>query len=239
MISVIMPAYNKVQNIKSIIKDTVNALEKYGLGYEVIVVDDGSNDGTYDKLASIAKKYANVKVFGYKENKGKGYALKYGFQFAQGDLVLFLDADSDLPPSQIHLFLCYISRNSTDILIGSKRHLLSEVNYPFLRRFLSRGYSLLITLMFNLNVTDTQVGIKLFRKEVLDQVLPKLLVKKFAFDLELLVNARSLGYNITEMPVVLNYHNISSVNLRAIWQIFLDTLAIFYRMKILHYYDTR
>ena len=239
MISVIMPAYNKVQNISSAIEDTVNALEKYGLEYEVIVVDDGSNDGTYDKVASVAKEHVSVKVFGYKENKGKGYALKYGFQFAQGDLVLFLDADSDLPPSQISLFLDRMVESNIDIVIGSKRHPLSEVKYPLLRRFLSWGYSLLITLMFNLKTTDTQVGIKLFRKGVLDQVLPKLLVKKYAFDVELLVNARKLGYHITELPVVLNYQHISGVNLRAIWHIFLDTMAIFYRMKILHYYDRR
>lgn len=239
MISVIMPTYNEVQNISSAIEDTVNALEKYGLEYEVIVVDDGSNDGSNDKVASVAKEHANVRVFGYKENKGKGYALKYGFQFAQGDLVLFLDADSDLSPSQIPLFLDRMVENNVDIVIGSKRHPLSEVNYPLLRRFLSRGYSLLITLMFNLKITDTQVGIKLFRKDVLDQVLPKLLVKKFAFDVELLVNARRLGYHIMEMPVVLNYHHISGVNLRAIWHIFLDTMVIFYRMKILHYYDRR
>ncbi len=239
MISVIMPAYNKVQNISSAIEDTVNTLEKYGLEYEVIVVDDGSNDGTYDKVASVAKEHVSVKVFSYKENKGKGYALKYGFQFAQGDLVLFLDADSDLPPSQIPLFLDRMVENNIDIVIGSKRHPLSEVKYPLLRRFLSRGYSLLITLMFNLNTTDTQVGIKLFRKDVLDQVLPKLLVKKFAFDVELLANAKRLGYSIIEVPVVLDYNHVSRINLRDIWYIFLDTLAIFYRMKILHYYDRR
>ena len=239
MISVIMPAYNKVQNISSAIEDTVNTLGKYGAEYEVIVVDDGSNDGTYDKITSAAKEHISVKVCGYKENKGKGYALKHGFQFAQGNLVLFLDADSDLPPSQIPLFLDRMMRDNIDIVIGSKRHPLSEVKYPLLRRFLSRGYSLFITLMFNLNITDTQVGIKLFRKNILDQIFPKLLVRKFAFDVELLVNARKLGYHITEMPVVLNYHHTSRLNLRAIWHIFLDTMAIFYRMKILHYYDRR
>ena len=239
MISVIMPAYNKVQNISSAIEDTVNTLGKYGAEYEVIVVDDGSNDGTYDKITSAAKEHISVKVCGYKENKGKGYALKHGFQFAQGNLVLFLDADSDLPPSQIPLFLDRMMRNNIDIVIGSKRHPLSEVEYPLLRRFLSQSYSLFITLMFNLNITDTQVGIKLFRKNILDQIFPKLLVRKFAFDVELLVNARKLGYHITEMPVVLNYHHTSRLNLRAIWHIFLDTMAIFYRMKILHYYDRR
>lgn len=239
MISVIIPAYNVVQNISSTIEDTVTTLEKCDLEYEVIVVDDGSKDGTYEKALSIAKEHVNVKVFGYEENIGKGYALKHGFQFAHGDMVLFLDADLDLSPSQIPLFLDYIGRSGTDIIIGSKRHPLSEVKYPLLRRFLSRGYNLLVKLMFDINITDTQVGIKLFRREVLDQVFPKLLVKKYAFDVELLVNVRRLGYSIAEAPVGLKHHHSSGVNLKAIWHIFLDTMAIFYRLKILHYYDRR
>lgn len=237
MISVIMPAYNEAQNLSSIIEKTVTTLEKCDLEYEVIVVDDGSKDGTYEKASHIAEEQKNVKAFGYKENMGKGHALKHGFQFARGDLVLFLDADSDLPPSQIPKFLDYMRENEADVIIGSKRHPLSKVDFPLSRRILSIGYSLLTKLMFNLSVTDTQVGVKLFRREVLEQVFPKVLVKRYAFDIELLANTKRLGYTIAEAPVELNYHGNSRVDLKAIWHIFLDTLVVFYRMKILHYYD--
>lgn len=239
MISVIMPAYNEAQNLSRTIEETTNMLERCGLEHEVIVVDDGSEDGTYEKALSIAKEHKNVRVFGYKENMGKGHALKHGYQFARGDLVLFLDADSDLPPSQTPKFLDYMGKNGADVVIGSKRHPLSKVDFPLSRRILSKGYSLLIKLMFNLNVADTQVGIKLFHREVLEQVFPKVLVKRYAFDLELLVNAARLGYRIAEAPVELNFHNSSGIDFKGIRRIFLDTLAVFYRMRILHYYDKR
>ena len=166
MISVIIPAYNKVQNIRSCIEETMSTLEKCGLEYEVIAVDDGSKDGTYEKALSIAKEHVNVRAFGYEENMGKGHALKYGFQFARGDLIIFLDADLDLPPSQIPLFLERMRKSNADVVVGTKRHPLSKVDFPLSRRILSKGYSLLVKVLFNLNITDPLVGIKLFRKEV-------------------------------------------------------------------------
>ena len=237
MISVLVPAYNEAQNLSRTIEETVNILQRCGLEHEVIVVDDGSEDGTYEKALSIAKQHENVRTLGYKQNMGKGHALKHGFQFARGDLVLFLDADSDLPPSQIPKFLDYIGENGADVVVGSKRHPLSKVDFPLSRRILSKGYSLLIGLMFNLDIADTQVGIKLFRWEVLDRVFPKVLVKRYAFDLELLVNAARSGYRIAEAPIELNFYDSSGLDFKGIWRIFLDTLAVFYRMRILHYYD--
>lgn len=237
MLSVVVPAYNEAERIAETIKGVQIALREQGLEYEVIVVDDGSVDNTREQALSNAEARSNIKIFSYKSNMGKGYALKYGFQFAQGDLVLFLDADSDLPPSQIPRFLEYMANSNADVIIGSKRHPLSKINYPLTRRLFSKAYSLLVKVLFRLDVSDTQVGIKLLRREVLDQVFPKVLVKRYAFDLELLANARRLGYKIAEAPVELNYRFSSQISSKAIWGIFLDTLAVFYRMKILHYYD--
>jgi len=232
-----MPAHNKAQNISSAIEETVTTLEDRGLEYEVIVVDDGSNDGTYEKALSSAEEHETVRVFGYKEHMGKGHALRYGFQFARGDLVVFLDADSDLSPSHIPKFLDYMGEAKVEVVVGSKRHPLSKVDLPLSRRILSKGYGLLVRILFNLDIRDTQVGIKLFQREILERVFPKVLVKRYAFDVELLANATRLGYTIAEAPVELEHHFSSEVNLRAIWHIFLDTMAVFYRMKILHHYD--
>ncbi len=237
MISIIMPAYNEVKNISRTIDETITTLDDHGLEFEVIVVDDGSTDETYDKATSLINKYQTLRVVRYEKNMGKGYALKYGFKLARGDLILFLDADSDLPSSQVHTFFDSMVTNKADIVIGSRRHPMSEVHIPLTRRILSIGYSLLIKILFNLCVSDTQVGIKLFRREVLQQVFPKTLVKKYAFDVENLANAVKLGYRIVEVPVVLNYHYSSNIDLKAIWYMFVDTIAIFYRMRILHYYD--
>ena len=166
MISVIMPAYNEAQSLGRTIEETVNTFKECGLEYEVILVDDGSQDGTYEKALTLAQEHGNVKAFSYKPNMGKGHALKHGFQFAHGDLVLFLDADSDLPPPQIPRFLNYMKESNADVVIGSKRHPLSKVRFPLARRFWSKGYSLMVRILFNLKVTDTQVGMKLFQRKV-------------------------------------------------------------------------
>jgi len=237
MISIIIPAHNEAKNIVHSIDETATTLEDYGLEFEIIVIDDGSTDGTYEKASSLVNKYRTVRVVRCDKNMGKGYAIKYGFSFTQGGLILFLDADSDLPSSQINVFLDSMIRTKADIVIGSRRHALSRVNYPITRRILSIGYSLLVKILFNLSVSDTQVGIKLFRRQVLQQVFPKILVKRYAFDVETLANAIKLGYSITEVPVELNHNSSSNINPKAIWYIFVDTIAIFYRMKILHYYE--
>lgn len=237
MLSVLVPAYNEAGNIVKTIEELVVVLGEPRLEYEVVIIDDGSKDDTYEQASLMTQLHSSIKVYRYEQNQGKGYALKYGFQFTQGDLVLFIDADSDLPPSQIPRFLEYMTNNHADIVIGSKKHPLSNVKYPFTRRFFSTGYRLIVKIMFDLNVTETQIGIKLFQREVLEKVFPKILVKRYAFDLELLTNANRMGYKIAEAPVELNYQFSSRVSPKMIWDIFVDTLAIFYRMRILHYYD--
>ena len=124
-----------------------------------------------------------------------------------------------------------------DIVVGSKRHPLSDVYYPPLRRLLSSTYHRLTRLLFRVKVRDTQTGFKLIRRDVLASVLPRLLEKRYAFDLEFLVVARSLGYKrVFEAPVQIDYKFASHVNPSAAVRIGLDTLAIFYRHYILNTY---
>ena len=128
--------------------------------------------------------------------------------------------------------------DGADIVIGSKFHPNSIVNYPSLRRVISIGYYLIIRILFNLPCHDTQTGLKWFKREVLKKVFPRILVKQFAFDLEVLVNAHHLGYRIAEAPIaLLNKRKFGRIGLKAIYVTFCDTLAIFYRMYILKYYD--
>jgi hypothetical protein len=144
----------------------------------------------------------------------------------------------ELDPRNIKSFIELMESSDCDAVIGSKRHPRSRVSYPFARRVQSSIYQLLIRLLFNLNIRDTQTGLKLFRREALAEVVPILAVKGFAFDLELLVVARKLGYTkIVEAPIDLSYHFESTVNVRAVWRILWDTAAIFYRLRILRYYD--
>jgi len=238
-ISIIMPAYNEGPRIYDNISETVRTMEGMGQSYELIVVDDGSKDNTYQEVQRAAASFPNVQAVRYANNGGKGSALKYGFRYAQGDLVAFLDADLDLHPRQIKTFLEYMAKYKVDVVIGSKRHKLSQLDYPLQRRFLSTGYSLLIKVLFNLSVKDTQTGLKIFKREVLEEIIPRVLVKRYAFDLELLVNAQHRGYKIVEAPIILNFQRkFGRVGFGDIKPIAIDTAAIFYRLRILKYYDS-
>lgn len=113
-----------------------------------------------------------VKVFHYPMNIGKGFALSCGVDQSVGNLVTFIDADMELDPAYIGGFLALMQASGCDVVIGSKRHPQSNVQYPAFRRLQSAAYQLLVRLMFNLDVRDTQTGLKLFRREVLHEAVP-------------------------------------------------------------------
>ncbi|MDP2937910.1 MAG: glycosyltransferase [Candidatus Omnitrophota bacterium] len=237
-ISIVMPAYNEGSRIVSSIEETARAFDDFGYPWEIIVMDDGSSDDTYEKANALAQKYPQLIVKRNPVNMGKGRAIKKALHYITGDYTLFLDADMDLHPIQFQTLFDIMGFDKADIVIGSKLHPNSIVNYPLQRKIISFVYYLLVKILFNLPCHDTQTGLKLFKTEVLRNVLPRLLVKKFAFDLELLVNAHHLGYKIVEAPIILKPQRpYGRIGPSALISTGLDTLAIFYRMHILKYYD--
>lgn len=237
-LSVIVPAYQEGPRIHDNLVTLLGELDLLGINYEVIVVSDGNTDNTAAEAERVGS--PRLKVLAYAANMGKGYALGYGVGHASGRLVTFIDADMELDPSDIKHFIAAIEDNDADIVIGSKRHPQSKVAYPVFRRFESAVYQLLIRVLFNLKVRDTQTGHKLFKREVLSDIVPLLAVKRFAFDLELLVVAHHLGYRrVVEAPITLDYQFNSTIRPNAVFRILWDTAAIFYRLRILRYYDRR
>ena len=234
-----MPAYNEATRIASSIDEVAKTLQEFGCAWELLVMDDGSSDDTYEKAEALTHKYPEHLIVKKNPfNLGKGRALKKALRYLSGDYVVFLDADMDLHPLQIQALFDIMRLDNSDIVIGSKLHPNSRVDYPFERRVISLVYYWLVRLLFNLPCHDTQTGLKLFKAEVLQKVFPRLLVKKFAFDLELLVNAHHLGYKIAEAPIVLNsQRRYGRIGPKAVFTTAWDTLAVFYRMHILKYYD--
>jgi glycosyltransferase involved in cell wall biosynthesis len=234
-LSVIVPAYREGKHIAENLRRLLSELDRLGITYEVIVVSDGNTDDTVFEAESVIS--SNIKVVQYNVNMGKGYALRCGVSRSSGDLISFIDADMELDPRYIRPFLAVMDGFDCDAVIGSKRHPMSNVHYPFFRRFQSSIYQLLIRVLFHLKLRDTQTGLKLFKRKVLEDVVPLLAIKRFAFDLELLVVARSLGYRkVMEAPVDLDYQFESTVNPQAVFNVLWDTAAIFYRLRILRYY---
>ena len=240
LLSVVVPVYNEAGTIVDNVA-TIRERVEQGIGepVEVIVVSDGSVDASEERLLEDASHRA--RVIHYDRNLGKGFAVKAGALAAQGRWISYVDADLDLDPASIPDFLALAQRESLDFVIGSKRHPDSNVHYPRSRRVGSWLYQQLVRLLFSLDVRDTQVGLKLFRREVAHDVLPLLLVKQFAFDLEFLAVSRALGYGrIREQPVSLQYRFTGSgVRSPAVLLALIDTAAIFYRLRILRYYQRK
>lgn len=235
-LSVIVPTYRDGARIYSNLLKLDRALATIGEPYEIIVVSDGNFDNTYDEARRFEA--AHVRVYHYTRNMGKGFALRYGVVRSSGSIVTFIDGDGDIDPAQIATYLKIMQETRADVVVGSKRHPDSQVVYPPIRRLYSATYQALLRILFDLGVRDTQVGLKLFRREVLAGVLPRIVVKRYAFDLELLVVAHHLGFvRVVEAPVHIGQRFSSTINRRAIMSILMETAAIFYRKNVLHYYD--
>jgi len=234
-LSVVVPAYHERASIAANLARLVEALDATTLSWEVIVVVDGDRE-TY--LAALRDRDPRVQVYGYESNRGKGFALRFGMSKASGDLVTFIDSDMEISPDEIGRMAALLDLYDADVVVGSKRHPLSEVQYPWLRRLQSAGYQMLVRLLFRVRVRDTQTGLKMMRREVALRVLGAALVKRFAFDLELLALARHFGFRrIIEAPVRITYAFASTTNLRSVFWVLLDTLAIFYRLRLRRTYD--
>lgn len=234
--SLVIPFYNPGPRLAVHVRAVVSILRSEQVSFEVIAVSDGSTDGSPSSIAGIDQ----VRVVELAQNQGKGAALRIGLAQGRGRYLGFIDADGDIPARVLSHFLAAIRTGEPDVILGSKRHPDSAVVYPPIRRLYSWGYQQLIWVLFLLPTRDTQTGIKLIRRETLAAVLPRMLEKRFAFDLELLVVARRLGYrNFAELPVEIAERFATTISMSAVWQTLLDTLAIFYRLRIKRFYGPR
>ncbi len=236
--SVIIPVYNEANVIEKNLKEVKSTFDEFGCAYEIIVIDDGSEDTSYQLLKRLERRIPNLIVKRNSQNFGKGRALKKAFKYTTGDLIVWLDADLDLHPFQVKTLYDIMVLDDADVVVGSKLHPNSKLYYPFYRRLITLGYYVIICFLFNLPCHDTQTGLKIFKRKVLREVFPRILVKKFAFDLEVLLNAHYLGFRIVEAPIVVeNRRNFYRIGVRSIANVLWDTLAVWYRMYILRYYD--
>lgn len=239
LLTLVIPAYKQETTIVKNIESLKKTLALLQCRYELIVVVDGFNDKTYEYAKELAG--PTIKVFGYPTNRGKGFAVKYGVLHSKGDVVGFIDAGMDIDPAGVAMLLNHMLWYDADIIIGSKLHPVSQVHYPVVRRVLSWGYRFFIRIIFGLDIKDTQVGLKFYKRKVAMDVFPRLLVKQFAFDIETLAVANDLGYSrIFEGPVKLDFQNRSTISLKnltwIIMQMLWDTAAVFYRLRIKRYY---
>ena len=195
-LSVVIPVYNEKATIAEVVA-RVNSVE---IPKEIIVVDDGSTDGTRDILSRLEKDYDNLRVFFQSRNIGKGGALRLGFEHASGDYVLVQDADLEYDPADYPALLKPLIDGRADVVYGSRFLTSKEHRVLFFWHSVGNRLLTLVSNMFtNLNLTDMETGFKVFKRDVLGQI--KLEQKRFGFEPEITVKLSRLGVRIYEVGI--------------------------------------
>jgi glycosyltransferase involved in cell wall biosynthesis len=206
---------------------------KAGDWYEIIAVNDGSEDDTRKVIEVLKENDHRVRMISYGTNMGKGYAIKRGILESRGKYVIFMDGDGEIGADTLLTYLQ--SLRDADIIIASKYHSSSVVKVPRARRFLSRCFHLFVTAIIPLRVSDTQVGLKAGRGDAFRKIFQSVLVKRYAFDVEMLAVATLLGLKIVEMPVKIELK--TSFKRKEMMRMALDVLGIGYRLRIIKWYQ--
>ncbi len=209
-----IPAYNEEQRLPSTLEAILGYLRQPGGAYapwEVVVVNDGSKDGTAELVRRVAAREPNVRLLENPGNKGKGYSVRHGMLDARHEWVLFSDADLSAPIEELpKLFAA-----KTPVAIGSRaldRSLIGTHQSSF-RELGGRFFNLMVQLGTGLRIWDTQCGFKLFRRDAAQAVFKRQQLERFGFDVEALFIAQRLGYEITEVPVRWNHVDGTKVSI--------------------------
>lgn len=223
-ISVVMPAYQEAATIVEAVTRVQQRLSGAFDAVEIIVVSDGSSDGTADFVRE--SNLAGVRALHYWPNRGKGFAVRHGVADCTHELVALLDADLDIDPVSLVWLTDELIIAGVAAAVAAKSHPASEVAYPWTRRLLSRGYRLFVGCLFRLHVAETQTGAKVFRRQALAEALEGVTTDGFAFDVDLLANLRRRGYEVVSGPVRINFQYSAHVPVKTVFTMTRDTLRL-------------
>jgi glycosyltransferase involved in cell wall biosynthesis len=227
-LSLIIPAYNEEKRIETTLANYSDFLEKHAKNYEIIVVCDGCIDNTEKLVCIAANRNKNIKILTFDHKLGKGGAIIEGFSNATGEIVGFSDADEAVSPEDF--FKLVNEMDSMDCTIASRMAEGSIIlnKQSFTRRTASRAFNLIVNLLFNLHIKDTQCGAKVLRRKTLDG-LPNFRTMGFEFDVELLWRVKKSGSTIKEVPITWSHVKSSKFSL---WQ----SPKMFYNLVKLRYH---
>ena len=228
---IVLPAFLEEENIRACLTGVVGVLEQVQIPFGIKVVVDGPGDGTAARARMVEDH--RIEVIELDRNYGKGRAIREGMLGCTTEYVGFLDADLDLDPKSLGNAIQILRQSTYPVVgvLGSKLHAQSIVDYPLSRRLFSRCYQIVVRILFDLNIEDTQTGLKVFRTESVMNLINELTVDGFAFDLELLTNLSKQGGTFLTSPIVLNYKFDSSIRIRTVFQMLKATSELFWKLK--------
>ena len=202
-LSIIIPAYNEEQRLGATLRTILTYLARQPYPTEIIVVDDGSQDGTLRVAARFCGGNPPVRVLQNGRNRGKGFSVRQGFLHARGAYLLFSDADLSTPIEEVEKLLAAL-HTPYDIAIGSRALPESciEVHQPWYRENMGRFFNVLVRALVMPGIRDTQCGFKCFTQEAGLEIARRMTRERFSFDVEMLYLAGLLGYRVCEVPVV-------------------------------------
>ncbi|HYL75744.1 MAG TPA: dolichyl-phosphate beta-glucosyltransferase [Bryobacteraceae bacterium] len=203
-LSIVIPAYNEERRLPETLDRILEWLQGQHPSFgEVIVVDDGSTDGTAGMVEEYGRTHSSVRLLRNPGNRGKGYAVRNGMLAATGSWILSTDADLSTPIAEVSKLFSAALENEAVIAIGSRAvdRSLVEVHQPALREYSGRFFNLLMRAVTGLPFRDTQCGFKLFRNDAAKRIFPLQKQDGFSFDVEDLVIARKLGLRTVEVAV--------------------------------------
>jgi glycosyltransferase involved in cell wall biosynthesis len=212
-LSIIIPSYNEELRLPVTLDKIANYLQLSGRNTEVIVVDDGSQDRTAEVAESYRGRFANLRVLPNGVNRGKGFSVRHGSLEAQGDTILFTDADLSAPIEEADKLLEAL--NDHDVAIGSRAvdRSLIDVHESLFREFAGIVFNTIVRIILRLPFVDTQCGFKAFRREPSRVIFEQQTIERFGFDPELLYLARHHGLSTVEVPVRWSHSPATKVNM--------------------------
>ena len=203
-LSVVIPVYNEEKRLGKTLRESLVYLKKSKIPFEIVIVDDGSTDATLKVVGEFARKAGKkaLRVLKQGTNRGKGAAVRRGALEAQGEVVLYMDADNATPLNQYERFRPLLAKGF-DVVVGSRAldRSLVKVHQPLYREAMGRVFNLMVQLAATPGLWDTQCGFKAFRRKAAQAVFPLQTIERFGFDVEILFIARKQGWSMVEAPV--------------------------------------
>jgi dolichyl-phosphate beta-glucosyltransferase len=200
--SIVIPAYNESTRICATLEKVLAFVNKMSWTAEILVVNDGSTDGTAGIVQGYAARYPNLRLIENPGNRGKGYSVRNGMLHATGDVVIFSDADLSSPIEESLKLMTALDQGA-DVAIGSRwlRTELQVQPQPLLRRIFGRAFNLALRMTLGLRYKDTQCGFKAFTRRATQTIFPLQHIERWGFDPEILFLAQRLGFRVQEVPV--------------------------------------